>query len=243
MARLNWTPIIVTIIIVLALGGISAFYFMNQNNTSRTVSATGTAQMSVMPDEAIVYLLIETRNASADAARNMNSEVSSKVLGALYKIGINKSDIETQNYNIYPEYNWSSGSQEIVGYVASNNIQVSSKDFNNVGKIVDASVKAGALVSYINFDLSMAKQNEYKKLVLANASNDAKAKAEAIAEGLGAKLGSLVSVSSSDYNYYPYPLYRSDMAAGVSSLEKATTDISPQKLDVTGTVTVSYSIK
>jgi len=242
MANINWTPIIVTVIIVLALGGIAGFYFTNQNSMGRTVSATGTAQMSVMPDKAIVYLLIETRNVSADDAKNMNAEISAKVLAALDKIGIAKSDIETQNYAINPEYDWSSGTQKLIGYVASNNIKVSSSDFNNVGKIVDASVNAGALISYINFDLSVAKQNEYKKVVLANASNDAKAKAEAIAAGLGAKIGSLVSVSSSDYNYYPYPLYRSDMASG-TSVKEATTSISPQKLDVTGTVTVSYSIK
>lgn len=242
MANLNWTPIIVTVIIVLALGGIAGFYFTNQNSMGRTVSATGTAQMSVMPDKAIVYLSIETRNVSADDAKNMNAEISSKVLAALDRIGIAKSDIETQNYAINPEYDWGSGTQKLIGYVASNNIKISSNDFNNVGKIVDASVNAGALISYINFDLSTAKQNEYKKIVLANASNDAKAKAQAIAEGLGAKLGSLVSVSSSDYNYRPYPMYDKAMGSSVS-VQEATTNISPQKLDVTGTVTVSYSIK
>jgi hypothetical protein len=241
MADINWTPIIVALIIVLGLGVIAGFYF-NMKDGERTISATGNAQISVMPDKAIVYLQIQTRNESADSAKNMNSEVSQKALDALKAIGIQSSDIETENYNINPEYDWSDGKQTLLGYVASNTLKVSSTDFNNVGKIVDAAVDAGALVSYINFDLSNAKQNEYKAQVLANASQDAKAKAEAIANGLGKKLGGLVSVSGSDYNYMPYPLYSRAEASGVD-LKQVTTNISPQKLEVSGTVSVTYSIK
>ena len=242
MVKINWTPIIVTAIIVVAFGVMATLFWNGLLNTGRTVSATGNAQMSVMPDKAVVYLLIQTKNESSQVANSMNSEISAKVLAALDKLGIQKSDVETENYNIYPDYDWTSGTQKLIGYTVSNNIKISSMDFTNVGKIVDASVDSGALVSYINFDLSTEKQNEYKRQVLANASADAKAKAAAIASGLGMKLGKVVSVSASDYNYYPYPLYRSDMAGSLSVKEVATS-ISPQKLDVSGTVTVSYSIK
>lgn len=243
MAKINWTPIIVTLIIALVFAGISGVYLANKYSSERTVSATGMADMTVMPDKAIVYLLVQTSDVSAETAKNQNSEISSDVIIALKALGIADSDIETQNYNIYPQYNWSSGTNDIIGYTVSNEIKVSSDDFENVGKIVDAAVDAGATINYINFDLSTEKQNDYKKLVLANASEDAREKAEAIASGLGKNLGSLISVSSSDYNYYPYPLYRAEMASGASDLKAAVTDISPQKLEVTGSVTVVYAIK
>jgi uncharacterized protein YggE len=73
---------------------------------------------------------------------------------------------------------------------------VTTEDFSNVGNVIDAAVDAGALVSYINFELSVERSNEYKMLVMTNASLDAKQKAEAIASGLGKTVGRLVSITT-----------------------------------------------
>ncbi len=247
MKQTNTTAIIVAIVIV--IGALIGVWLLVSRipaaTTANTISATGNSQITVMPDEATVYLLVETRAVSADAAKNDNSRISEAVNTALLNVNIDRKDIQTQNFNIYPEYDWSNGNQTLKGYVASNQINVKTTDFNNVGKIVDAGVDKGALVNSINFDLSNAKTNEYKKSVLANASQDAKAKAEAIAAGLGKKLGNLVSVQASDYNYMPYPIYaRSDMMAGGAAEAKvAATNIQPHSLDVTATVSVSYEIR
>ncbi len=239
--NINWTPIIVALIIVLGLGAVAGYYFMNQSSTQHTVSANGAGQIFVSPDRAVVYVSVQARNASADGAKNMNAAMSEKVMNALLALGIAKTDIETQNYYLQPEYSYDSGKQTLIDYIASNDLKVSTKNFDNAGKIVDAAGNAGALISSINFDLSIEKQNQYKAQVLGDASKDAKTKAEAIAAGLGKSLGSLVSVASSDYNYRPYPLYMA-AASGVSAKEAAT-NISPQQLEVDGSVTVTYSIK
>jgi len=244
MTKANYTAIIVTVLVV--IGALICVWLLlgRMPATGNTVSATGTADMSVAPDEAIVYLLIETRDVSADTAKNENSKVSDDVLTALIKVGIDRKDIETQYFNIYPEYDWSNGTQTLKDYVASNSLKVTSKDFTNVGKIVDAAVGKGALVNSIDFDLSTAKSNEYKKQILSQAAQDAKAKASAIAEGLGKKLGNLVSVSASDYNYMPYPIFaRSDMmVSGAAEAKQAVTDIQPHNLDITASVSVAYAI-
>jgi len=243
MAQTNYTPIIVTVLVV--IGVLAAVWLLVGKIPStgeNTISATGNAEMSVMPDEAVVYLLVETRAISAEKAKDDNARISDDVLTALIKIGIDRKDIETQNFNIYPEYDWTDGKQTLKGYVASNSMKVTSKDFNNVGKIVDAAVDKGALVNSIDFELSNDKSNEYKTQILAKASQDAKTKAGAIAAGLGKKLGKLVSVSSSDYNYAPYPMFaRSDMA-GTAEAKVAATNLQPQNLDITATVSVSYAI-
>ena len=114
--------------------------------------------------------------------------------------------------------------------------------FDNAGKMVDAVVDSGALVSYINFELSLEKQNEYKKTVLADAARDAKSKAEALASGFGKRVGKLVSVSSSDYNYAPYRLYA--MAEGIAAdAKQAATNLPSKTLEVTATVSARYEIK
>ena len=245
MKQTNITAIIVAIVIV--IGALLAVWLLVGRmpaTTDNTISATGNSQMTVMPDEAVVYVMVETHELTAEKAKDENSRISDAVNTALLNVNIERKDIQTQNFNIYPEYDWSDGTQTLKGYVASNQLVVKTKDFGNVGKIVDAAVDKGALVNSINFDLSNDKTNEYKKTVLANASQDAKAKAEAIAAGLGKKLGKLVSVQASDYNYMPYPIYaRSDMAGGAAEAKVAATNIQPHSLDVTATVSVSYEIR
>ena len=234
-------PIIITagicFLVAIILGGI----FIYQNVGGTTLTVTGNAQTTVNPDQAVVYVQIQTTDISAEEAKNENARIYDDVLTALIKVGIEMKDIETQNYNIYPKYNWSSGYQEIIGYTVSNSMKIITDDFNNVGKIVDAAVDNGGLISYINFELSNEKSNDYKASMLAEAASDAKKKATAIADGLGKKVGKVVSISTSDYNYYPYPLYR--MEEGVASdVKTVATDIQPENLDISATVSVVYKI-
>jgi uncharacterized protein YggE len=243
MAKLNPTAIIVALIVI--IGAIVGVVLLKSGSVSeQTVSASGNYQKAVAPDQVVIYVLVQTRdNISADNAKNENARISDNVMTALIKAGLEKKDIETENYNIYPEYDWSSGSQKLIDYVASNNLKVTTKDFANAGKIVDGAVNAGALINNINFELSNEKSNEYKAVALAEASKDAKVKAESIAAGLGKSLGKLVSVSANDYNYVPYPIYaRSDMAGGAEAT-KVATDISPQNVDISASATVVYEIK
>lgn len=236
----NKTKVIVGAILgfVLAISFASIFI---QNLNGATVSTTGTYETKVTPDQAAVSLQIQTKGPTAEDAKNKNAQIYDDVLTGLIKSGVEMKDIETENYNIYPEYNWSSGYQQIIGYTATNSVKVTTKDFKNVGKIIDAGVDNGASVSYINFELSVGKSNEYKSLVLANASMDAKNKATSIASGLGKKVGKIVSISTSDYNYYPYPLYRSEVG-GTEDVKSVATNIQPKNLDISASVTVTFKI-
>ncbi len=170
-----------------------------------TISATGTAETKVMPDEASVYLSIETLKDTADASKNENSLISDRVMSSLNEIGIRDKEIETLNYNIYPEYDWSNNQQKLKGYKATNSLKIKTKDFDLLGKIIDAGVNAGAnRVESIQFELSTEREASAKKDALESASRDAKEKAEAIASGLNIRLGKIVSVSAQDYYYQQY---------------------------------------
>lgn len=226
--------------LVLVVGILVGYYFLKEKET-RTINVSGNSQISVMPDEVVIYLLIETRNISAQNAKDQNALISEKVLEDLAKIGISKESIETENYNIYLEYDWIGGVQKLKGYVASNYIKITLKEFDKVGKVIDVSVDSGALVNYINFELSNEKMNEYKAMALANASQDAKRKAEAIVFGVGKKLGNVVSISAPEYNYIPYPIYRRE--TGEMEVKQIATNIQPKKIEVTASVNVIYEIK
>lgn len=240
MQKLNWTAIIISLVVVAAVISTVVYLFPRETNT---VDSTGTAKMTVPPDKVVVYLQIETKATTAEEAKNNNADISSKVMTDLDTIGISKTDIETENYNIYQDCEWTQSGQKCKGFIANNNIKISSKDFTNVGKVVDAGVNAGALVSYINYELSTEKQNEYKKTVLSQAGQDAKSKAEAIAAGVGKKIGDLVSVSASDYNYIPYPLFARAESVGSADAKQVATNLPAKSLEVTATVSAKYELK
>ena len=233
--------ILVAAVVVLAL---SFVFFGGRSGVEReTIAATGRASVDVMPDEANVFVRIETLSESADESKNENSKISDDVLYALYKIGIDKDDIGTEQFNIYPEYTWEDRKRELKGYKTINVLKVKTIDFGDVGKIVDAAVDAGANgIDRISFDLSEDKQTEMKKEALTKATKDARGKAEAIAQGLDAKLGKVVSISESSYGYMPYRFYEAEM--GVAALEeKVETTILPKELEVTAVVNVVFKIK
>jgi uncharacterized protein YggE len=104
------------------------------------------------------------------------------------------------------------------------------------------------LVSYINFELSDEKQNEYKKEALKKASSDARDKAEAIALGQGKKIGRLVSLENQEF-FYPGPVVYYEGATAVASgadagesAKRAALNISPQEIEITASIKAQYKI-
>ncbi len=237
------TIIAIVVAAVLLVGGY--LYY----SSGPIVTAQGYSSLSAQPDEVSVYLNIETKGATAQEAKDKHSEIADKAITELLKLGFERKEIQTINYQIYPEYDWSSGTQKQKGYIASQQIVVETKEFDKVADIVDASVNAGALVSSINFELSDERQSEYKTQVLQEAGKDAEKKAEATAAGLGKKLGRLVSVSSQDF-YYPGPMAyysKSGESTSISSdnaeAQRAAMNIAPSDIDVTASISVQYKLR
>jgi uncharacterized protein YggE len=240
MEKNNW--LIGILVLALVIISISFVYFNKTgSNNQQTITASGTSTITAIPDEASVYVRIDTLEKTTEESKNKNTEISNAVLNAVKKLKI-EQDIETVNYNIYPEYDWSNNKQELKGYRTTNTLKVSTKYFDDLGAIIDSAVNAGATgIDSINFELSKDKQNEVKREAITKATEDAKLKAEALASGLSAKLGKVISVTESSYNYVPYPLFR---GGDVAMAEKAiSTEIEPQKLDISANVNVVYQIK
>jgi uncharacterized protein len=239
--KITW--IIVATIVVLAVAGLIVFLSLRPGTT---INTNGQATIKATPDIVSVYFNVQTQGDSAQEAKDKNAEIVDKAITALVKLGLDRDQITTENFNIYPEYNWSSGEQEIIGYTATHSIKVelASSEMDKAGQVIDAGVDSGALISYINFELSQAKQNEYKALALNQATQDARIKAESIASGLGKRIGSVVSVQDSSFNYNPWPIYRNDMmAVGVSEAKEAiSTNINPGQQDITASVSVVFKI-
>lgn len=239
------TLIIAAAVIAVVMVGIWAF-FQIIPQTSNTVNVQGTSQIKAVPDLVTIYFSVQTNGSTAKEAKDKNSEIVDNAITNLVKQGFERKDITTENFNVYPDYSWENNKQELIGYKATHNIKVemSTNRADKIGDAIDAGVDAGALISYINFELSIVKQNEYKALALKQASEDARIKAESVASGLGKTVGKLISVSVNDFGYYPWPLYRNDaMAVGAAEAKSATTNIQPGQQDINANVQAVFSLK
>ena len=237
------TLIIVGTIIVLAVAALVVFLSLRQGTP---ITTSGQATLKATPDIVSIYFNVETNGSDATEAKDKNAEIVDAVITELVKKGIERKEITTENFNIYPDYEWTGEGQTLKGYKASHTIrvQLSSSKMDDAGEVIDIGVDNGALISYINFELSVEKQNELKAQALNQATQDARIKAESIASGLGKRLGRVISVQDSSFDYYPWPIYRNDMAyGGVAEAKTAiATNINPGQQDVSARVTVTYRI-
>lgn len=213
---------------------------------TETVTVNGVAEIEVMPDLISVNFNVETKGDTAKEAKDANAVIVDAVVTALVREGFNRDEIVTQNFNVYEEYDWSRDEgREFIGFKASYAIRVefSTDDVDLIGETVDAGVNNGALLSYINFELSQELQNKYKAEALKAAAEDAQIKAEAIAEGLGAKIGRVVSTTSSDFGYYPRMAYAMEDSVEAVSGAKIETEIQPGDQTVDARISVTYKLK
>jgi hypothetical protein len=201
------------------------------------ISVTGTGTVTLYPDEADLQFSVQTENRSAVFAAAQNGAIMNQVYAALTAVGVNKSEVQTTSYSLSPTYD-SNNSSKVVGYVAVNSIQISitgSGNLSNVGKIVDAVVKAGVNevdgISFTFTDLNYArlKTEAYQKAI-----QDAYSQASAIVSGLGGAIIGVASVST-NYGIVPQPIIYSGAMQTVPP-----TPITPGSQQVTATVNITY---
>ena len=211
------------------------------NGSGNTINVQGDAELTFDPDEAEVWIgATFIKDTAEEAQAEVNKVINDIIDGLRYK-GILEEDMETTRLSLYEEWSWDEGKRESVGWRATQTLKVKTSDMSKVSIIVDVAVENGAnQINNINYGLSEAKEQEYKKQALTNAAKNAKEKAETIAESLGVKLGSIKTVSESNYNYRPYA-YTMAEKGGMDLIEEASA-ILPSDVTVTANIAIVYNV-
>ena len=165
-----------------------------------TVEATGEAEVSLPPDQAMLSLGVTTEAPTAKQALDDNARRMTAVVTALAQAGFTAPDVATRAVSITPIMDFQPRGSEpprIVGYRANNTVQVKTRDPSAIGRALDAGVQAGANVSGgIAFSLVDSRTAETQALKLA--VQDAQRRVSAMAEALGKRLGRVVEVRAVD---------------------------------------------
>ncbi len=215
---------------------------MRAKAEQRTISVSGTVQVKAAPDRARVTFDVQTNAKTAELAVQGNANATDRVVRAMKAAVKGKGEVSTSGYNLSPEYRYGerSGARErtLIGYVATNSLSVVTSDLQQVGKLIDEAVGAGATgagsVSFFREDTTGARRQ-----ALVEAGRKARAEADAIAESLGIGLGEVLHASSSmAVPIGPQP----KMLAMRSMAAEADTPIEPGDVNVSATVQVLFAI-
>lgn len=209
---------------------------------AETITVVGQGSVSIRPDIARVSIGVETSGEAISEAVAENETRMQALLAALEEAGIEEKDIQTMNYSIqldrYPEpmprVEPATG-EPIPLYRVSNMVNVTIRDLESVGDVLDAVVEAGANniwgITFAVDDPSAAQAD-----ARADAIEDAQARASALAELSGVALGPVMSVSEVvGGTSVPMPVAVERAAAGGS--------ISPGELEIGYQVQVTYFIE
>jgi uncharacterized protein YggE len=197
------------------------------------ITVVGTGSVKVAPDVAEWSFGVQASADTAAAALADASEATQRVVAALREAGVAEDDLRTEQVSVYPRTG--DDGLSVTGYDASNTVRATIRDLDQAGPTVDAAVNAGANQVYgPTLTVSDAKA-QYADAVDA-AFDDARARAEAIAEKAGVTLGAPIAIVEGGGGGGPVPLYDGAEAAA------ADVAIEPGTQDVGATLTVTFAI-
>jgi len=102
------------------------------------------------PDEATITVATQAKAPTATAAVAANKVKTEKLLAAVRAAGIRERDIQTQGIQLQPDYRWDppspggQGRQTLIGYMASNSVQVKTRNVEKLTSLLDVLTTAGA---------------------------------------------------------------------------------------------------
>lgn len=232
MMRTRWILFFAGLLLVAsAIAGVAQPRFGRSAPTAppaKTITVTGNGSVTTVPDRATFGFTVETRAKTATAALTQNSGDTTAVIAALKSAGVTSANLQTSQVSLMPQT--SQDGTTIVGYVASNSVTVRT-GLALAGKIVDAAVGAGANgVSGPSLDVS--DQSTLYRNALHKAVDDAKLKAQSLADAAGLSLGAVQSIAEGG-SATPFPI--ADKASAVGAPIEAGTQ------EIQASVTVTYA--
>jgi uncharacterized protein YggE len=177
--------------------------------SERTVSVSGSGEALAEPDAVVVTLGVTTEDEEAGGALKANNARMAAVIDALLDAGVLRKDIQTQTLRLSPRYERPAPRQgttpppELVGFMATNIVEVRVLEIADLAELLDAVVEAGGnQIQGIRFEIT--DRSELYVNAREAAWEDAQTKAAQLAEMAGAELGAVISISESTHTPVRY---------------------------------------
>lgn len=225
---------------------------------TNAITVSGEGEVFAIPDTAEFTFSITERADTSKEAQDMATQKANDAIKALVEQGIEEKDIKTVAYNLYPVYEWRDATtclrypcektREQVGFELSQSIRVKVKDLDRAGEMLE--LVTGKGVSDVSgLDFTIADEDDLKQDARKKAIDEAKTKAEQLAQDLGVSLVRIVGFGESDGGYYPMyaraeaMLDSSAPAYGLGGGDESSVSVPSGENRVVSNVTITYEIK
>ncbi|MGI9255088.1 MAG: SIMPL domain-containing protein [Thermomicrobiales bacterium] len=172
------------------------------------VTVNGHGVTTAQPDTATVTIGVDVIRVDLAEAQAEANRQATGIIAALKAAGVEQGDIQTSNYSVNVQRDYSNGGDptRVTGFEVMNQVEVTVRDIEHLGDLMGEAVTAGANSIWgVTFFVADPEPFtvEARKLAVA----DARDKAGQLAAAAGMDLGNLVSISEGANGYNPTPMY------------------------------------
>ena len=206
----------------------------------RTLTVSGRGMESIPTTLSLVNLGVEIQGKTAQEVQEEAARRSAAVVALLKSLNVEK--LQTTGIRLNPVYSYTNNVQRITGYAASNTVSFRIAT-DKAGTLLDDAVKAGATqingISFVATDEAIAAA---QKQALKEATQDARAQAEAVFSSLGLNSKEVVSIQVNNASAPP----PSPVLMRTESLKQANADVATpviggeQQVEASVTLQISY---
>lgn len=228
--------------LVLSLASLWFASVASAQSEPRTISVSGQGEIQAEPDRASLTLGVEARKPKLEEARADVTKAVDAVLKLTRDLKIDSKHVRTTRINVQPEYNWDNNARErqLLGYYVSRQVEVDLRDLEKLGQLLERAVDLG--INQIGDpQLDSSKRRELERKALAEAVQDAKLNAEAVAQAAGARLGPPRTISASS-GFVPPPMPMRGKAMVAMEAADASQTYQSGQMGFTATVQVQYDL-
>jgi uncharacterized protein YggE len=205
------------------------------------ISVSGTGKASAKPNIATAVVGIQvTTNTLAEATSQANTKMSA-IINQVKSMGVADKDMQTINYSVSPvtqQNTPQNTTPRITGYNVSNQLRITIRKIDDLGKILDGAVTAGANNIYgVSFSIEDPKPLQAQ--ARADAVKDAQDKAGQLAKAGGLTIGKIVFINEGTVS--PQPIFRA--AAAPMALDSSAVPVQTGELEVTVSVDVRFAVQ
>ena len=211
---------------------------------SRSIHVTGSGSVTGEPDIATLYLGVSVEKESVEAARETAASAMTAVIDSLKANGLAENDIQTENFSIYPQYDYTEEGRVLRGYRVNNTVSATVRDLESLSDIIDDATGAGGdivVVNSIQFMIDDPTPLQAQARVLA--VKNAEAKAQTLAEASGVTLGKPITITETTHTVGPPIAYAETAEFDADDGGRSSTPIQSGELTVTINITIAYEIE
>ena len=246
MKRCNYWFLTVGALLILTLTACDvniASEVLSSSATDRTIHVTGSGSVTGEPDIATLDIGVSVERETVAEAREEAASAMTALINSLQANDVAKKDIKTENFSIYPQYDYTDDGRVLRGYRVNNTVRAKVRDLATLSDVIDGAAGAGGdsiVINSIQFmiDDTTPLQTQARSLAV----KDAEAKAQTLAKASGVRLGEPITITESTYFEGP-PIPFATVEADFDDAARTATPIAPGELAVTVTVTAVYEIE